>query len=272
MSENVNNESVEVNNVSDQNVINNNDSTTNNINNDNIEPNNNNTETPSDNTNQDNVVDFVKIDDFEIKLSDLDWDEDLKESLEVKGFDPDQLAREFYSEDGLSEKTLGKLYKKFGKYAVDSTIKSIKLSNELNLTKYRSEESNRETNAQKAWEETLEIVGSEENWNLLNQYISDNYSDQEIDSYNYVMENGDWFQQKLLIEAANIKMINSLNQKNNRTAKINNFDGGNVATPNSYLTQEEYNKLISSGEYSKMSKAEQNNADERRRLGIARGL
>ena len=33
MSENVNNESVEVNNVSDQNVINNNDSTTNNINN-----------------------------------------------------------------------------------------------------------------------------------------------------------------------------------------------------------------------------------------------
>lgn len=210
--------------------------------------------------------------DLQFTLDDIEVSEDLTNGLKDAGFELKDLAKELYTgEFGLSEDTLGKLYEKFPKYVVDATLKAIKTSNEGTIKSINEHQEGLKQAAESAWKETLEIVGSEENWDKLTVWAGENLSDEEYDAVNEVMEGSNWTIQKLVIESLYkksgldpVKPENPSLDVTDLTSKVGNEEG-----PMSY---DEYNKLWASGEYGKLPKEEQNAIDVRRRKGIELGI
>ena len=213
----------------------------------------------------------LKYGDIEFNMEDLDIPDDLKEGLSEKGFNVEDLAKQLYSEEGLSAETKQKLYDAYGKFAVDATLRSIETENKMNLAEAKSAKEAATKAAETAWNETLEIVGDEKGWNDLTAWAEKSLSDDALAELNDVMENGTWTAQKLIIKGLQAEKDKGVvGEKDVELTDLDNSSlGGDDDGPMTFV---DYNKLISSGEYGKLTAAEQNTIDQRRRAGMNLGI
>ena len=213
----------------------------------------------------------------EIALESLDIPDDLRSGMSQHGLDVDVIARELYTgEFGLSEETKSKLDAVYGKYVVDAALKGIENSNKMAEFSAKESEAATVKAAEAAWSETLEIVGTEENWDSMNAWAEKTLSEAEMDSVNAIMEGGDWFTQKLVIQAlwekSGLKPAGAPVVEAEKTIDLVDLGSGAASGEDGPLTFEEYKDIIGSGEYTRMTQAERNLTDNRRRAGIIKGI
>lgn len=211
--------------------------------------------------------------DKDITINDLEIPDDLRTGLEEKGFKVDDLAKELYSgEFGLSDETKEKLYEVYGKYVVDSAISSITNANELYKLNAKEIEKQATENSDNAWKETVEILGSEEGWDNLTSWAEENLQPEVIEQINEVMENGNWASQKLIIKGMHAEYLASQEGGEKKLELTDLGSNSKGSSDEGALSYAEYNQLLRSGEYSKMSPQEQAVVDNRRRLGQQKGI
>lgn len=211
----------------------------------------------------------------EITIEDLDIPEDLSSQLSEKGFDAADLAKELYTgEFGLGEETIAKLNEAYGSIVVNSVLNGINAQNQLVAYEGKAQAESAEKAAGEAWTETLAIVGDEAGWDSLMEWSGENLSEDEIQSVNNIMENGDWNSQKLVIEALYAKsQIQSGSGAIEQGVTLTDTDNsGNGNTDNGAISFADYREMHASGEYSKLSPKEQLAVDARRRLGQNKGI
>lgn len=215
----------------------------------------------TDDTTADEPVTF-KYGEFEVEVNVPD---DVQTFLGDKGFDAQALVNELYDGDfGLSDATKDKLYAAYGKSIVDGYLEGIQLKNDSTFAAIKSQQEAKTAADEKVWQETLQEVGGEENWQKFEEFALSTLSDEELAEFNKIMESGVRMAQKLAI--ADIKQKYAQKNGTGLDALIQpdgSASGGDVA-----LSAAQYQQLIISGEYRK----DPQKYDRLRRMGKERGI
>lgn len=210
-----------------------------------------------------------------VKYGDLDVTvnipADLANMAAEKGIDAQAISKELYeSEDfTLSQESLDGLYDAFGKWQVDTYLSGLKAKNDAMVSSYQQDQESRTKAEESAWESTLEIMGGEDKWNDLSVYASENLSEEEMEEFNAIMENGTLKMQQLMIA----DLFGKFSAAGAPVAPVSlDLEGGGASAPvvseNGPLSYQDYLELFQTGEY-------KNNPelyDKRRQLGMAKGL
>ena len=207
----------------------------------------------------------VKFDDCEVSVI---IPADLANFTAEKGINAEEVAKEMYSEKGLSDETKNKLYEAFGKWQVDAYLKGIEATNKMNMAQFKSEHEAATQAEKKAWEETMTLMGGKDRWDDLDAFALKTLSEAEIADFNNVMTKGSLHMQKLMIadlwskfEAAGAPV----------SPTQLDLETGSNALPGdagSAITQAEYFNAFKTGEYRKDPKS----WDERRAAGLKKGI
>ena len=213
----------------------------------------------------------------DIKLSGLKFDGqdvtveipvDLANAAAEKGVDVEAVAKELYSENGLSEETRTALNEAFGKWQVDAYLKGLDALNRDNMTRFKADAENSQKAQEEAWNSTLDIMGGEDRWADLDAYAVQNLSEEDLEEFNAVMKDGTLKMQKLMIrdlwsqfEAAG---------KPDAPASLDLEQGDNIPAGNTKgaISQAEYFAAFKNGEYRKDPGA----WDQRRKAGMLKGI
>lgn len=175
--------------------------------------------------------------------------EDMVSKFSEVGIDGSALVSDLYSGDsfGLSKENHDKLSELYGASMVDSYINALEAQNQLAANSMKAEEEAFTAMQDKVDSETMDQIGGEDNWVLLNDFASKSLSDEQISELNDVMDNGSRYAQKLALddlkskyEASEGEMSFSVVEGESQTA-----DTSGVLSASDYL------HLFKTGEYSK---------------------
>lgn len=202
----------------------------------------------------------------------VDIPADLINMAGEKGIDIQEVSKELYTSEDftLSEETMNGLYEAFGKWQVDSYLEGIKAKNDAVMGEFNTKAEQTKQEAEAAWKETVEIIGGEENWEHMDAYAAENLSDEELEEFNNVMENGSIRMQKLMIKDLYSRYESGAPPTEGH--KILDLEEGasgpaNVSDMNP-LSQADYLQLLTTGKY----KDDPAKYDNLRRLGIQKGI
>jgi hypothetical protein len=191
--------------------------------------------------------------------------DDLRAQFEGSDLDIDVLSKELYEGDfGFSEETRAALDEKFGAFMVDAFLSSTKTLNDMHVDGMRTDRATAEADATKAWEAAVEVVGSEDNWNSMSDWATENLDDSAFEDFNAVMESGSAYAQDLAI-----KDMKSRYEAAEGTQTLELVAGETVAKDgSSTLTGDAFRELMLSGEYYK----NEEKYDRMRRAAHAKGI
>lgn len=197
----------------------------------------------------------------------VDVPTDLREELSSKGIDVNAVVTELYTSDdfNLSAETKEKLYEVYGKAAVESYLSSLKLQNEYTLKNHNESVAAQQAANEAAWNETLDQVGGEAEWNAMELWAQNNLTDEEFLELNKVMETGSRYAQKLAVA----DLLSRYKSAEGDVAP--NLISGDRTPPSTTevaLTRQQYIEGFKNGEYKKDPRA----WDARRRKGIEAGI
>jgi hypothetical protein len=197
----------------------------------------------------------------------VDVPADLREELSSKGIDVSAVVTELYtSEDfNLSAETKEKLYEVYGKAAVESYLSSLKMQNELTLRTYNESVAAQTAANEKAWNETLEQVGGEAEWQAMELWAQGTLTDEEFHDLNKVMESGSRYAQKLAVADLLSRYKSS---EGDSAPNLVAGDSLPAVSTDAALTRQQYIDGFKSGEQKKDPRA----WDARRRKGIESGI
>lgn len=194
--------------------------------------------------------------------------EDHAAMLKEAGLEPFEVAKELWSgEYGLSDKTREVLYQKYGKTPIDMALAGLKANAELQVLKAKASEKAAADADAEHWKYTLDMLGGGEEgqkvWDAIEAYAVKNFSEDEINEFNAIMDSGSKYAQRLAI-------MDLKNRVDSGT--LNLIEGGDGSSSSSYpsgaLTAAEYQQLFITGEYHKNPQV----YDEMRRKGTAKGI
>ena len=196
----------------------------------------------------------------------VDVPADVVAQLSDVGLKADEVVKELYDgEFGLGEETKAKLYEKYGQGLVDTYLGAIKSHNEL-VVKQMGEATAAQEQANEArWNETLEQVGGEDNWNTMETWAADNLTDAQFDEFNSVMEGGNAYAQKLAVQDL---MAQYRNAEGDHSLNLVNGDTTKPSGDDSALSREQYLAVIGTQEY----KDNPAKFDAMRRKGMQKGI
>lgn len=184
---------------------------------------------------------------------------DIEAALSEKGIDSKQLLSELFAKDGkfeLSADNRAKLDEAFGKTMVDGYLNLFKSQNEMTLSKLKAEQEAATAEQAKNSSEFGELVGGDEGWSELDNWASQNMSEQELASFNAVMSlpPEHWVAQKAVIQA--IQMRRTAAQGDTSTdapVKLIGDDSGAGARSSegmpSTLTRDEFQQIMMTEKY-----------------------
>lgn len=220
-----------------------------------------------------------------VEITEVIIDDDLNDTFTEKGLDASAIANELYSgeEFGLSDETKEGLYAAFGKFAVDSYLRGLEAENKLKMSDYQNDIKSRTESADKAWTEALEIIGGEEQWDVIESWADQNFTDQEYAEYNEIMEGSNWTMQRLALQdlarraGSSGDGESSLHPSQDKGSSItgqslelvemqgNDARGASDSTP---LTSQQYNQMyMQTDDPAALAKL-----DQRRQAGISKGI
>lgn len=187
-----------------------------------------------------------------------------------KGIDIQAVSKELYdSEDfSLSEATLGTLYDAFGKFQVDTYLRSVKAGNDQAVNDYNTQVEYMNEAEKGAWEATMEVMGGEDKWDDLSAYALSNMEDDELDEFNEIMKTGTPRMQQLMIKDVYSRFKEAGAPVAPTVLDLEEGQTGGVSDGTGPLTGAEFLKLITSGEYKK----DPEKYDTLRRQGLAKGI
>jgi hypothetical protein len=232
--------------------------------------------TPVDNKDTDTPADTNTFTE-DIKLSGLKFDgqdvtveipADLANAAAEKGIDAEAVAKELYSENGLSDETRNALNEAFGKWQVDAYLKGLDAINRENMTRFRTDAENATKAQEQAWNDTMEIMGGEDRWADMDAWAVQNLSPEDLDEFNAVMKDGTLKMQKLMIRDL-YKQFEEAG-KPNAPVSLDLEQGENMPAGDTKgaITQAEYFEAFKNGEYRKDPGA----WDARRKAGMLKGI
>ena len=197
----------------------------------------------------------------------VDVPADLREELSSKGINVNAVVTELYtSEDfNLSAETKEKLYEVYGKAAVESYLGSLKMQNELTLKNHSESVAAQTAANEAAWNETLEQVGGEAEWNAMELWAQGNLSDEEFIELNKIMDTGSRYAQKLAVADLLARYRAS---EGDTAPNLITGDAPPPPTGTNALTRQQYIEGFKNGEYKKDPRS----WDARRRKGIESGI
>ncbi|AHN84657.1 putative scaffolding protein (endogenous virus) [Gutovirus Vc1] len=184
--------------------------------------------------------------------------DEVSNALKEAGVDQSELLGQLFKKGGdfsISDDMRSKLEDKFGKTMVDGYLNMYKGINEQAMTKIAADREAQAALETEQGKQYAEAVGGEEGLVAMEDYITKNFSDEQIAAYNSVMETGDFASQMLII--SQVKQMQDMAAKlQNGDTKVNligDKDAGNsgISTPmdKGYLTAAEYDKIMDSDKY-----------------------
>ena len=193
---------------------------------------------------------------------------DLANACSEKGIDIESVTKELYSESGISQESKKALDAAFGKWQVDAYLKGLDALNRETMTRFKTDTENATKAQEQAWNDTMEIMGGEDRWADLDAWAVKNLSQEDMDEFNNVMQNGTLKMQKLMIR----DLWNQFETagKPNAPASLDLEKGENIpaSNANGAITQAEYFAAFKNGEYRKDPGA----WDARRKVGMLKGI
>jgi hypothetical protein len=201
---------------------------------------------------------------------------DIANSFSQAGLDINAVTTELYTDEfGLSAETTKEIAEKLKvpESMVTTAINGFAASNDLHQKTVADQAAAQKAASDEAWNETLEQVGSDANWNLMEKWAASGKWDQaKFDSFNNVMKSGDRYMQKLAIDG----LLNDY-QADRGSLDLTLVKGDKVSNEgsigaNGVLTYDQYQTIIRDGSYDKMDAEEQARMDQLRRNGQAKGL
>lgn len=207
--------------------------------------------------------------------------EEIGKALEEAGIDSKSLLSELFAKDSnfeLKEETHKALSDKFGATLVNGYLNMYKSMNEKTLADVAAAKEAEEKTFESQKTEYAELVGGEEGLVELESFIVENLDENQIQSYNSIMENGDHQSQMLVISqlkkqkelqdrlANGDKPEPLVSDKGSSTKAANTWDKG-------YLTAEEYQSIINDRESGYWKDSEMmKQVDAARSAGIKKGI
>lgn len=201
---------------------------------------------------------------------------DLANTFSQAGLDAVAITTELYTDDfGLSEETTASIAEKLGlpSVLVSQAIQGYKAQNDITVNSIADNATKMQEATEKAWDSTVKQIGGESNWGIMQTWAQGKWDAGKFTQFNKVMQSGDRYMQELAIgklmqdyEASAGTLNMAIQEGGDNSADLK----GDVYSKG-FLTKGEYNILIKSGDYGKMSKAEQANVDTLRRKGHSKG-
>lgn len=227
-------------------------------------------ETPSTPETPTAVTEDIQLDGFKFDGQDctVTIPADLANFTAEKGIDAQEIAKEMYSETGLTDETREKLYDAFGKWQVDTYLNGLEAQNKATFTQHNTEQEAITKAQEEAWEETMTLMGGEDKWADLDAYAVQNLDEQQLEEFNHVMQNGSLYMQKLMI--ADLWSKYQAAGAPPAPAQLD-LETGSDAPPSNAggaITQEEYFASFKNGEYRK----DPAGWDARRQAGLKKGI
>jgi len=213
----------------------------------------------------------IKIDGHDVEIN---IPADILNFVGEKGLDAAEIAKEMYSEGGVTEETREKLNEAFGKWQVDAYLDGIAAKNQLTMSEYKSGVEASQKAETEAWESTLEIMGGEDRWDDLSSFAEESLSEVDFEAFNSIMENGSLMVQQVLITDLYSKFTEAGAPVAPQIPELEQGETGGDAgsVGEKPLSVAEYKELFTSGEYSKATKEEQRRFDQLRELGQSKGI
>lgn len=204
--------------------------------------------------------------------------QEVEEELKAKGLDAYAIAAELYAKDGdfsLSEETKQKLYDAFGKFAVDAYLSGLKAQNEAFMLRSENEAKEREAADVQRFTDISKECGGEEGWNRLEEWALESLSDDELTTFNAVMQSGNQYLQMYAVRE--LEARRKAAQGDDEVTLVQPSAPAVDASDNSPLSAQEYIREISQlsqrfGRDRKAAAEAQAKLDARRRAGMAKGL
>jgi hypothetical protein len=185
-----------------------------------------------------------------------------------KGIDAESVAKELYSETGLTETTKQSLYDAFGKWQVDTYLDALDTKNKATVGGFKAKAEAEKVAAEEAWTQTLDLMGGEDRWTDLDSYAVKNLSDDELNEFNEVMKSGSMRMQKLMIADLWGRFSEAGKPVAPAVLDLEAADNIPPSSSSSAITSEEYFAAFKSGEYRKDPKG----WDAKRSEGIKKGI
>ena len=195
---------------------------------------------------------------------------DLANACSEKGIDIEAVTKELYSESGISQESRKALDNAFGKWQVDAYLKGLDALNKQTMQEYKVNAENATKAQEQAWNDTMEIMGGEDRWADLDAWAVGNLSQEDMDEFNTVMQNGTLKMQKLMIRDL-WNQFETAGKPNAPASPALDLEKGEnipVVGNQTAITQAEYFKAFQNGEYRKDPAA----WDARRKAGMMKGI
>lgn len=220
---------------------------------------------PKTSVTEDITLSGVKFEDCEVSVV---IPADLANFTAEKGIDAQEVAKELYSEKGLSDDTKNKLYEAFGKWQVDAYLKGIEATNKMNMSDFRANHKAATDAEAEAWKETMTLMGGEDRWADLDSFALKTLNEAEIKEFNDVMSKGSLHMQKLMIADLWGKFQAAGAPVAPVQLDLETGSNSNASDTGSAITQAEYFNAFKTGEYRKDPKG----WDARREAGLKKGI
>ncbi len=199
--------------------------------------------------------------------------------LSDAGFDAEELTREMYAdgEIGFSEERTQELYEKFGQFQVDLYLKAVSQQMELSSLQNKANQEAVDSAASARWETALEIVGSEDNWTAMEDWLgsaesSNVVTDDQVEAFNEVMEGGSEYMQKLAIADMHNRYTQTLPEEVKELQLLSGDSANQGAGEPTFLTGADYLALYQDGSYHNASAEQKAKWDSLRQNGIDKGV
>lgn len=188
----------------------------------------------------------------------VDAPPEITNALKEAGIEVKDITAQLFRKDGdftLDEDTYKKLEEKFGKVMVDGYLNMYKTMNDQALQKHEADKVATEETEKRMQTEYAEAVGGEEGLVKIEDYIRDNFTDDQIAAYNAVMESDSHASHLLILSQVKAQMaLQDKLQHGDKNIKLlgdKSAGGSEEASPldKGYLTHEEYDALISVDKY-----------------------
>lgn len=189
---------------------------------------------------------------------DISVPDEVSTALTDLGIDADAMIAHLFKKDGdfsLPEADKAKLDEKYGKYLVDTMLKTYKDQNQAVVDGHFADVKSKEEALAANGAQYAEAVGGEEGLIAMETYLLDSLTDDQISVYNKLMESDDHASQLFLISQIKKQMQLEDKIKNGDTDielvgdKSPNSDSESSPISKGYLTADEYQKEIISPKY-----------------------
>lgn len=191
---------------------------------------------------------------------DVEVPTEIADAFAEHGIDANKLVGELFSKDGkfeLTAETRAPLDKAFGKHIVDGYLNLYKQQNQMFIEGHQKQQEALRAAIEENTKDFETLVGGDEGWGQLNEWASENLSEQELANLNAVMSlpAEHYHAQRTVLEALQIKRQAALDSaEGDSEVKLLSDQGSSAKVsagggiPNS-LTREEFQEIMFSEKY-----------------------